>query len=165
MQGLDRPSFSLYSMFKVEDYWIMFSYNDFEPRDYRSGARWKVFALMIDTKGVDCILKGNGACYSMRACVRNLSDMTDEQVKKVGDKLAQQWAGKKYNIVRHYRNLQSENEFGRLNNCFNTAPTKPSKSKSEKIKEEAVRIINSHSEEDALAIARRIQGFCNGCNG
>ena len=146
-------------MFKDGDYWTMTSYYDFESRDWRTGARWKVFALLIKTKGVNCVLKGKAECHGMRDYVRKVAPlMSNAEVIKVSDKLAQQWAGNKFDIVQHYRYLQTENEFAPLDNCFNTSPTKPSKSKSETI-EEALSIIERYSEEDALEISKRIQGF------
>ena len=84
--------------------------------------------------------------------------MSNAEVIKVSDKLAQQWAGNKFDIVQHYRYLQTENEFAPLDNAFGTRPTKSSKSKSETI-EEALSIIERYSEEDALEISKRIQGF------
>ena len=147
-------------MFKDGDYWTMTSYYDFEPRSWKTGPRWKVFSLLIDTKGLNCVLKGKGECYSMRDCVREVApEMSNAQVIKVSDKLAQQWAKNKLDIVQHYRYLQTENEFAPLDNAFGTRPTKSSKSNSETVNEEAVRIIEGHSEEDALAISKRIQGF------
>jgi len=148
-------------MFKDGDYWTMTSYFDFESRNWRTGPRWKVFALLIKTRGDNCVLKGNGACHSMRGCVRQVAPhMSAEEVIKVSDKLAQQWAKNKLDIVEHYRYVQTENEFTPLDNYFDPPPTKQSTSKSETIKEEAVRIIERYSEEDALEISKRIQGFC-----
>ena len=107
-------------------------------------------------------MRKQGTCHGLTSILKRETILTDLELPSVSSRMSKQWQQNPNKIIDYFSDPQSINHFGALDKCFNTPPTKPSKSKSETVKEEAVRIIKSHSEEDALAIARRIQGFFNG---
>ena len=139
----------------------MLTYDDFMNSDWRTGGRGRIFALLIKERGANCMRK-QGTCHGLTSILKRETIMTDLELKSVSTRMSKQFQQNPNKIIDYFSDPQPINHFGALDNCFNTPPTKPSKSKSETVKEEAVRIIKSHSEEDALAIARRIQGFFNG---
>jgi len=138
----------------------MLTYDDFMNSDWRIGGRGRIFALLIKERGANCMRK-QGTCHGLTSILKRETIMTDLELKSVSTRMSKQFQQNPNKIIDHFSDPQPINRFGALDNCFNTPPTKPSKSKSETVKEEAVRIIKSHSEEDAVAIAQRILGFCN----
>ena len=138
----------------------MLTYDDFMNSDWRTGGRGRIFALLIKERGANCMRK-QGTCHGLTSILKRETIMTDLELKSVSTRMSKQFQQNPNKIIDHFSDPQPINRFGALDNCFNTPPTKPSKSKSETVKEEAVRIIKSHSEEDAVAIAQRILGFCN----
>ena len=138
----------------------MLTYDDFMNSNWRTGGRGRIFALLIKERGANCMRK-QGTCHGLTSVLKRETIMTDLEIDSVRTRMSKQFQLNPNKIIDYFSDLQPINHFGALDNCFNTPPTKPSKSKSEKIKESAVRIIETHSEEDAKAIAKRILGFYN----
>ena len=138
----------------------MLTYDDFMNSDWRTGGRGRIFALLIKERGANCMRK-QGTCHGLASILKRYTILTDWEFDSVSLRMSKQFQKNSNKIIDYFSDPQPINHFGALDKCFNTPPTKPSKSKSETVKEEAVRIIKSHSEEDAVAIAQRILGFCN----